>query len=562
MRIALIQLDSVVGDLVHNAGSIRNHARAAAAQGADLAVTPELSLVGYPPRDLLLREGFVDGCAAAAGQLAARLAKDGAGNLAVLIGLPSRIAGGVTPIANACAVLRGGVVERIYAKRLLPQYDVFDEARYFSPGAENAIIDVAGRRVGLLMCEDFWRGLDVGEGDGYSIDPVALTARAGATLIVVQSASPFSVGKQSRRLELIARAAARHQIPFAFVNAAGANDDFVFDGGSCLVAPDGRGTFACRFREEVLIADTHAPTAPPAPMDMHEEIAQAITSAIGGYASKTRHPGVIIGLSGGIDSALVAALAVAALGPSRVRGVSMPGPHSSPGSLSDAAESARLLGMAPPDVLEISAAHRLLAANLSNATPVAGVTDENLQSRLRGVTLMALSNATGWLVLSTGNKSELAVGYATLYGDMCGGLAPLGDLLKTQVFALARWLNAHPAALGFSKPPIPQASIDKPPSAELRANQTDQDALPPYETLDRIVTGWVDEDLSIDAIVRTTGFDRALITRWTTAIDRAHYKRFQAPIIPKLSARAFGPGRRMPLAMQFRMVDDSPAVGS
>jgi NAD+ synthetase len=269
---------------------------------------------------------------------------------------------------------------------------------------------------------------------------------------------------------------------------------------------------------------------------------------------------VLLGLSGGIDSALVAALAVAALGPKNVRGISMPGPFSSEESRADAMDSAKRLGMNPPDVLSINDAYRLMGTNISPAAEVSGITDENLQSRLRGLTLMTLSNATGALVLSTGNKSEFAVGYATLYGDMCGGMAPLGDLLKTQVFSVARWLNANPSALGFASQPIPQSSLTKPPSAELRPNQTDQDSLPEYSVLDQIVSGWVDDEKSAEEISQTTGLDRALVARWTAAIDRAQYKRNQAPIIPKLSARAFGPGRRMPLAMRYRLVDDSSVV--
>ena len=457
-------------------------------------------------------------------------------------------------------MLRGGKIECVYTKRLLPHYDVFDEARYFAHGSEPIVIDVAGEKVGILICEDFWKGADVGESGGYQIDPLTQTVHAGAKVIVVPSASPFFLGKQSRRIDLIARAAASHKVSIASVNAVGANDDFVFDGGSCILHPDGRGSVAKRFGEESLVVDCAATSERPTDMPSDEELAHAMTSAIRGYVRKTGHHGVLLGLSGGIDSALVAALAVAALGPKNVRGISMPGPFSSEESRTDAMDSAKRLGMNPPDVLSINDAYRLMGANISLAAEVAGITDENLQSRLRGLTLMTLSNATGALVLSTGNKSEFAVGYATLYGDMCGGMAPLGDLLKTQVFSVARWLNANPSALGFLKPPIPQSSLTKPPSAELRPNQTDQDSLPEYSVLDQIISGWVDDEKSAEEIAQTTGLDRALVARWTAAIDRAQYKRNQAPIIPKLSARAFGPGRRMPLAMRCRLVDDSSAV--
>jgi len=562
MRIALIQTDSVVGDLEHNVESIRTHAVEAANRGAQIAVTSELSLVGYPPRDLLLRNGFADACQIAAEELAKRLARDGAGELAVVVGLPWPVTNQSPPIFNACAVLRGGKIERVYAKRLMPQYDVFDEGRYFVAGSETALVEVAGEKVGILICEDFWRGADVGESQAYHSDPLAQAVRAGATVLVVPSASPFVLGKQACRLDLIARAAALHKVSIASVNAVGSNDDFVFDGGSCVIHPDGTGSFASRFTEELLIADRSATSVQPATMTDAEELARAITSAIRGYVRKSGHRNVLLGLSGGIDSALVAALAVAALGPEHVRGVSMPGPFSSVESRTDAFECAKRLGMSPPDVLSITDAYSLIGTNISRVEQVVGVTDENLQSRLRGLTLMALSNAQGALVLSTGNKSEFAVGYATLYGDMCGGLAPLGDLLKTQVYLVAQWLNEHSNALGFSSPPIPPSSLTKLPSAELRPNQTDQDSLPPYEVLDRIIAGWIDEEKSVAGIARITGFDYELVARWTSAIDRAQYKRNQAPVIPKLSARAFGPGRRMPLAMRCRSVVDSFADGN
>ncbi len=559
MRIALMQIDSVVGDIISNADAIYAHAVEAGKRGADLAITPELSLVGYPPRDLLCRGGFVDAAQRAAGALAERLSKGGVGKVAVVVGTPWRVENQPLLFANACVVLRGGVVESVHLKQLLPHYDVFDESRYFAPGSGSGLIDVAGERVGLLICEDFWRGSDVGEGSGYRSHPLTDVINAGASVAVVASASPFFAGKQSRRLDLITRAAARAGISIASVNAVGANDDFVFDGGSCVVHPDGTGAFAGRFGEELLVVDDTARGSTPNAMSEPEEFARAITSAIRGYVCKTGHKGVILGLSGGIDSAVVAALAVAALGPENVRGVSMPSAYSSEGSRVDAADSAKRLGMRVPDVLSIEKAHELIGQHLSTVTPMEGVTDENLQSRLRGLTLMTLSNSTGALVLSTGNKSELAVGYSTLYGDLCGGMAPLGDLLKTQVFQLARWMNEHPDALGFHAPPIPMASLTKPPSAELRPNQTDQDSLPPYAVLDRIITGWVDEELSIDQLIRATGLDPALVARWTVAIDRAQYKRNQAPLIPKLSARAFGPGRRMPLAMRYRAGDGSCA---
>lgn len=555
MRVAAIQLDSVVGDLEGNAARILDAAVRAHADGAELAVTAELSLVGYPPRDILLREGFVAACERACDRLARELASRGAGELALIVGLPTAARRGPRPTANSVAILRNGIVERIYSKRLLPSYDVFDESRYFSAGDECVEIEVGSGRVGVLICEDLWRGDDVMEGGRYVADPLAETVARGAKVVVAPSASPFFALKHTRRLELLAQRARESGAAILSVNAVGSNDDFVFDGGSCLVDREGVIASAPRFREASLVIDTERASdrsTSAGSMAVEEELARAIMCAIEGYVRKSGHERVLLGLSGGIDSALVAALAVAAIGPAQVRGVSMPGPHSSHGSVHDAIECASLLGMKTPDSIPILDSYETLRTAVSRAELVEGLTDENLQSRLRGITLMTLSNATGALVLSTGNKSELAVGYATLYGDMCGGLAPLGDLLKGQVYAVARWINEHSSSLGLPRAPIPQASIDKPPSAELRPNQTDQDSLPPYDILDRIVSLFVDEERSSESIARELSLDLAVVNRWTSAIDRAHYKRFQAPIIPKLSARAFGPGRRLPLAMRFR----------
>jgi NAD+ synthase (glutamine-hydrolysing) len=335
------------------------------------------------------------------------------------------------------------------------------------------------------------------------------------------------------------------------VNALGANDDFVFDGGSCVMHPDGRGAFTQPFGDDQLCTVLDVREQAPAAAAEADELARAVVSGIRGYVHKTGHRGVLLGLSGGIDSALLAALAVAALGPNAVRGVSMPSQYSSEGSRSDAIDTAKRLGMRSPDLLPIHDLHVLARQHLGTHCDLSGLTDENLQSRLRGITLMTLSNATGALVLSTGNKSELAVGYATLYGDMVGGLAPLGDLTKRQVYAIARRINECPQVIGLSTAPIPPSSIEKPPSAELRPGQVDQDSLPPYDMLDAIVEGWVDEERTVEEIATRNALDLSVVRRWTRAIDAAQYKRFQAPLILKVSARAFGPGRRMPLAMRW-----------
>lgn len=557
MRIALLQLDSTVGDIRGNAALIRDAALKAHGENCQLAVTPELALCGYPPRDLLLRDGFVAACEEACGHIARELMEQGAGDLALAIGLPMLVKGKARPIANAVAIVRAGRIESTYFKRLLPQYDVFDEARYFAPGEAPLTIEVAGEQVAILICEDMWRGEELGVRGVYEKDPLAQSAAMGARIAVVPSASPFFAGKQAKRLEVLRARARSSGMSIVSVNAAGANDDFVFDGGSSVTWPSGAQQVGHRFASQSLIVDTALPVSSSNTgtevTSSAEELARAIISAIRGYVFKSGHKGVLIGLSGGIDSALVAALGVAALGPAAVRGVLMPSKYSSDGSILDAQESARLLGMASPDVLPISQAHALMSQHLSQSGHIAGLTDENLQSRLRGLTLMTLSNATGALVLSTGNKSELAVGYATLYGDMCGGLAPLGDLLKTQVYEVAAWLNANARAVGLHGPPIPQNSIDKVPSAELRPNQSDQDSLPPYEVLDRIVRGWVDAEQSAKQIANSQQLPLELVERWTQAIDRAQFKRFQSPLIPKLSARAFGAGRRIPLAMRYRL---------
>jgi NAD+ synthetase len=565
MRIALARLDGTVGDLPGNARAIADRAVALASAGADCVAFAEMALCGYPPRDLLQRGGFVEACERAVRALAADLAARGAGRAAVLVGLPMRTGPGGAPV-NAVAVLRGGRVEASYAKRLLPDYDVFDEPRHFAPGAAPCTFECGGLRVGIVVCEDLWRAEDASAaGRTYAADPVLETAAAGAQAIVCPSASPFAVGKHARHLEILAAAARRAGVPVCAVNALGANDDLVFDGDARAVAPDGRTlAAAARWTDEPLTVDlpgarvpaANAALAPAAAPDAghHAERWHAIVAGIRGYVRKSGHRELVLGLSGGIDSALVGALAAAAVGGERVTGLLMPSRHSSAGSLADAHELARRTGIRAVE-LPIAPAHDALAAHLAPSFAAAGialegVADENLQSRLRGLQAMAWSNATGALVLTTGNKSEYAVGYATLYGDMCGALAPIGDVLKTDVWALARWANANHAALGLARPPVPESSIDKPPSAELRPGQTDQDSLPPYEALDAIVRGWVEEERDVDAIAAAAGIDRATVARWTRAIDLAEFKRRQAPVILRLSARAFGPGRRMPVVMR------------
>ena len=551
MRIALSRLEPLVGDPAGNVARMTEAALAAVRSGAQLVAFPELAVSGYPPRDLLQRAGFVEACERALGSMAASLATAGAGDALVVVGCPMRTPGG--RLVNAACALRSGRVEAVHAKRLLPQYDVFDEPRHFDAGHTATVVACAGRRVGLLACEDLWRARDVGAAAAYLSDPAAECVAAGADVLLAVSASPFAVGKAAAQRAVAAEAARRLGVPVLTVNAIGANDDLVFDGQAIVARADGTVDAGACWIEGSFDVDLSAPGRPSAdPVACDDaERWDAIVCGIRAYVRKTGHRTVALGLSGGIDSAVVGALAAAALGGDRVTGLLMPGAHSSAGSLTDAHELARRCGIRAIEV-PITGAHAMLATHLGSAfaaagASMAGLPDENLQSRLRGLQLMAWSNASGALVLTTGNKSEYAVGYATLYGDMCGALAPIGDVLKTDVWSMARWANANHARAGFAAPPIPEPSITKVPSAELRPGQADQDSLPPYESLDAIVRAWVEEERTVDGVVAATGLGRADVERWTRAIDLAEYKRAQAPVILRMGARAFGRGRRMPI---------------
>lgn len=567
MRLALVQFDAIVGDIAGNADRIAVRALEAVAQGAECIAFPELALCGYPPRDLLQRQGVGAACAAALERIARAVAAGhprGAA-AAVLVGSPRALTAQGLPLANSVALLRGGRVERTYDKCLLPDYDVFDEPRHFRRGGEPLVFECAGMPVGVALCEDLWRAEDVERRDlagGYTADPIAGALSAGARAVIVLSASPFTRGKHLRHAAILAATAARTGVAIASVNAAGANDDLVFDGDARVAFPGGGTLAAQRWAQGILHCEVgEAATVPSRaaapPEDDFRETWRALTAGIAGYFRKTGHTAAVLGLSGGIDSALVGALAAAALGGDRVTGILMPSRWSSEGSRSDAHALAQRCGMRTIE-LSIEPAHASLSTHMdahlraAGMGGFAGLADENLQSRLRGLQLMGFSNATGALVLATGNKSEYAVGYSTLYGDMCGAIAPIGDLLKTDVWALSRWANANHASLGFAAPPIPAESIDKVPSAELRPDQTDQDTLPPYEELDAIVRGWVEEELSVEGICAKTALPPEVVERWTRAIDFAQYKRAQAPVIIKVSARAFGPGRRIPIVSRWR----------
>jgi NAD+ synthase (glutamine-hydrolysing) len=547
LKIALAQINSTVGAVAANEARHAAMIARAAELGAELVVFPELSLLGYPPRDLVERHGVAEACLASA----ERLARLVPASMLVLVGLPVASTG--RPFANALALLRGGIVEGLARKQLLPSYDVFDEDRHFTPGGGTTVVGHAGEKVAAVLCEDLWQAGDARVVRRYPTDPVGEARRLGATVVAVASASPFVAGKDATHAALLASRAREAGLVLASCNAVGGQDDLVFDGGSRVIAASGAMLGHCRrFDEDLVVVDTRtaAPIAPP-PVDLDAERFRAIVLGTRDYLAKTGHSSVLIGLSGGIDSALVAAIAAAAVGPSDVTGVLMPSRYSSEGSVADARETAALLALGRIETLPIDAIHRAVESTADGKFATDGLAGENLQSRARGLLMMLASNATGALVLTTGNKSEYAAGYATLYGDMNGGLAPIGDLYKTEVYAMARMLNARFAEFGFTRPPVPASSIEKAPSAELRPNQTDQDTLPPYEVLDSVLRVIIDGEGSVDEAVHASGAPRELVLRIARMLDRAQFKRDQAAVILKLTPRAFGRGRRYPVAQRW-----------
>ncbi|GIW74162.1 MAG: NAD+ synthase [Phycisphaerales bacterium] len=575
MRAALAPINPTIGDLAGNAQRIERAVAQAMALpgGADLVVLPELAICGYPPRDLLSEPGFVRACT----DRAMALAPLSAGGPTIVLGCPLAEGPGVR---NALLVFQGGRLVATYAKRLLPTYDVFDEQRYFLPGRSPAVVEVAGVPVGLAICEDLWTGQDAGEHWRYQGqgEPIAELVAQGARAIVAPSASPFVQGKHARHVALLASSARRHGAWVLSVNQAGANDDLIFDGHALAFDPAGRLRAAGgRFEPALAVAELDRPDGPTVqdPMaagDAQETLACALAQSIADYVRKTGFQRVLVGLSGGIDSAVTAALAVKALGHRAVVGVAMPGPFSSDHALQDARDLADRLGielLTVPILGSVQAMAQALGPALDRlGQPGLGqqrpdLAEENLQSRLRGAALMALSNRLDALVLTTGNKSELAVGYCTLYGDMNGALAPLGDVPKMGVYALARAMNARPGAMGFASPPIPRRTIDKPPSAELAPGQRDQDTLPPYDVLDAIVQLRVEQRLDARAIATQTGQPQAMVERLCRLIARNEYKRSQYAVVPKVSPVAFGPGRRMPIAQAWTgtMHPCAPSVG-
>jgi NAD+ synthase (glutamine-hydrolysing) len=546
MRIALAQINPTVGDLAGNRRLVEEASAKAESEGADLVVLPEMVLTGYPPMDLLLRDGFV---------------RDQLRELSALERASQRVAialGAVLPVPepgpvrlmNAAVLLAGGKRVAVRAKTLLPTYDVFDEKRYFAPAEQRAPVALPDGNVdlGLLICEDVWS-----EALGYPIHPAAELARAGAQMLINPSCSPWHVGKAAQRRSMLSALAVRHETPVVFVNQVGGNDELIFDGGSCVADAHGRIQAALPlFDSAFAVVDLPATDAGLAPdaiegPDATGELEAGLVLGIRDYFLKQDlPPGAVVGLSGGVDSAVTAHLAVSALGPDRVLGLAMPGPFSSTHSLEDAEQLVRKLGieLRCVDIRPIYEAYRAIFAALFGARDDYGVTQQNIQSRIRGALLMAVSNAEARLVLATGNKSELSIGYCTLYGDTVGGLAVLGDVYKHDVYALARRANA-----GGER--IPYRILEKPPSAELAPGQLDSDDLPTYDALDAILEQAIEGAQGITGIRIPHGSDAETVRKVLSRLDRNEYKRRQAPLVLRASTKAFGSGRRLPIVHRY-----------
>jgi len=544
MKIGLLQLNSTIGDFAASRQKLVAGYEKACALGAEFVLAPELFLCGYPPRDLLLRADFI-----AANLVALAETGKSIGPVPLCVGYvdenserPARA------LRNSAAVLQNGKIIWRTHKSLLPTYDVFDEDRYFEPAKSITSFEFNGRKLGITICEDIWNDEDFWPERLYRRDPIKELIAQGAEIILNISASPWHDGKEKTRLAMLQRVARDEQVPLAQVNLVGANDELIFDGHSVVLNRRGEPLALGKgFAEDILVVDVDA-DAPPVSITWparEQHLFAALSLGIRDYVYKCGFKSMIVGLSGGIDSALVAVLAADALGADKVLGVSMPARYSSEGSMSDAEALAKNLGIryeTLPIEPVFQAVERQLSKVFAGTKP--NEAEENVQSRLRGVTLMALSNKFGALVLTTGNKSEMAVGYCTLYGDMNGALGPIADVFKTDVFKIARWVNRE-------REIIPTASITKPPSAELRPDQKDQDSLPPYEILDRILDAYVVKNLSKEKIIRL-GDDAAVVNDVINKINFSEYKRRQAAPGLKVSPRAFGMGRRIPIAQRFR----------
>ncbi len=543
MKIYIGQINPTVGALASNAATIDRVYHEGAEAGADVVMVPELAVTGYPPLDLLDREAFISAALEMRDKLAAST-----GSTALIFGCITRSERWCgKPLHNAAIVARNGRVLLEQHKSLLPTYDVFDELRYFEPGKGGKVVDINGHRVGVSICEDFWYDDEVLGTKLYCQNPVDQLARQHAEVILNISASPYNAGKNGARYQLFSEIARRYDVPLVYVNQVGGNDELLFDGSSIVIDAKGETIFCAQpfVEESTLVRLDGARCNSLEAMPVEEEIGRALLLGLRDYLKKCGFKDVVIGLSGGIDSAVTAALAVEALGPQHVTGIAMPSQFSSQHSIDDARTLAEHLGIAF-HIVPIQPVYEPYEAAIDELFQEKkfDTTNENIQARIRGNILMAWSNRKGAMVLSTGNKSEMAVGYCTLYGDMAGGLALLGDVYKTMIYRIARWLNRNGDV-------IPESTMTKPPSAELRPNQTDQDSLPPYEVLDEILKLYIEKWKELDQIV-AAGFDRKLVQRVLSLVDNNEFKRRQAAPTIRVSTKAFGSGRQMPIAQRWR----------
>ncbi|NIA08805.1 MAG: NAD+ synthase [Nitrospiraceae bacterium] len=544
MKIALAQFDALIGGFRRNVDQMVSLSKRALETGCDLVIFPELAICGYPPLDLLERREFIEDNLEAMDRLISIVR-----GIAVLCGCVSRNMNGVgKPIHNTAVLFEDGRVLARVHKRLLPSYDIFDETRYFEPGTESVPVPFKGLSLGITICEDIWNDGGLLTEHSYPVNPVAELAEKGTDVFITINASPFDTEKASHRYHILRHHATKYHRPFLYANAVGGQDCVVFDGGSMVVDPDGRRVAQARdFAEDLVVVDTETMQGEEHPVSTSREeaVLKALNLGLKDYASRCGLNKVVLGLSGGVDSSLTAVIAAQALGPENVLGVLMPSPYTSRESIDDAEALAQNLGIRAV-TLPIS---NIFDAYLDRLKGVFSgrepdVAEENIQARIRGNLLMAISNKFGYLVLSTGNKTELAVGYCTLYGDLSGGFALISDLPKTMVYEVARYLNSE-------KEVIPERVLTKPPSAELRPGQKDQDDLPAYDLLDAILRRYLEQNIAPEQII-AEGFDPDIVYRTVRMIDRSEYKRHQAPLGPRVTSRAFGYGRRYPIAHGYQ----------